>query len=97
MAEIVIPENIAIEVANILRQDADPSHDLLADILDPPSAPVVPTVIETVTKIVGDAQKANDIVNYIVDRIITMGAVQNDGPNLPSSITNAVADLIKNT
>lgn len=97
MAEIVIPENIAIEVANILRQDADPSHDLLADILDPPPPPVVPTIIETVTEIVGDAQKANDIVNYIVDRIITMGAVQRDGPNLPSSVTNAVANLIKNT
>jgi len=99
--EVVISEDIANQVAEILRQDSDPSVNALADILDPPPTPPVPTIKETIENFIinnnDSANTAQSIIDYVSNRILEFSEFNLSTPNIPLSLTTIISDFIKNS
>jgi len=75
--DVLIPADIAQQVADILSDNSDPAVQQLAAIFDPPPPTVVPTILERVTDIislgnpsdVAAATTATTALSYVADRV----------------------------
>jgi hypothetical protein len=97
--DVVISGDVAQQVADILKQNPDPSIQQLADVVNPPPPPPVPSILQSVTDIINLGNpvtvSANDtamgILSYVSNRVNEILST-----SVPADFANQIADIVKN-
>jgi hypothetical protein len=97
--DVIIPADIAQQIAEILRQNPDPSIQQLAGAVDPPPPVSVPSILQSVTNLVSsgisssiDPQSISiNILSYVSNRLLEILS-----DTFPTYFAEEISDIIKN-